>query len=77
MKCHAAAGHGPAFPRGAFGPLCDDCWESVQIRMATVCRRHGAAERRWRCRGLGYTASEHLRRVLDDFGQALEDMGPE
>lgn len=30
MKFHAGACHGPAAPRGAFGDLCDACWEAVQ-----------------------------------------------
>ena len=30
MKCHAGAGHPPASDRGAFGCLCDDCFERTQ-----------------------------------------------
>jgi hypothetical protein len=39
--CHAGAGHGPSFDRGAFGDLCEPCWTAVRRLLS---RRAGRVE---------------------------------
>ncbi len=38
-RCHAGAEHGNPQDRGAFGWLCDPCWEAVRTIIDRLARR--------------------------------------